>query len=120
MTDDSVADALDFFGDRANSSSVSVATRKRSCDVSEECEKCGSDTCDGDSASEAGEECDSREDVERDSCEGVELVAGVKLSDGTKKKKKRKKKKRKLDHETKELLRRQEVNIVPYSYGAWR
>ena len=63
--------------------------------------------CEGSDASE-----DDSDDEVCDSCEGgegVELLAGVKLGDGTKKKK-RKKKKKKLDRETKELLRRQEVN----------
>ena len=60
--------------------------------------------------SEGGDDCEAGE-----ACEGggdVELLPGVKLDDGTMKKKKRKKKKRKIDRETKELLRRQEVRSV--------
>ncbi len=122
--DESVADALDFFGDRtATSSSVSSlvdhTSRKRRREVSKAAE---SDICvGGDASVGGGEGCESSDACEDDSddevCdsgeggEGVELLAGVKLGDGTKKKK-RKKKKKKLDRETKELLRRQEVTIL--------
>ena len=72
------------------------------CESDEEgvaCESSG-----GSEASEPGETCEGGGDVE--------LLPGVKLDDRTIKKKKRKKKKRKMDRETKELLRRQEVRSV--------
>ncbi len=77
---------------------MSETVESDTCEGGGSCE--GSDACENDSDDEV---CDSREGGV-----GVELLAGVKLGDGTTKNK-RKKKKKKLDRETKELLRRQEV-----------
>ncbi|XP_064391841.1 probable ATP-dependent RNA helicase DDX52 [Halichondria panicea] len=118
---ESVADALDFFGDRvaASSSVSSVAAhtgRKRRRKVSETVE---SDTCEGGGSCEGSDACEDDSDDEvcdsREGGVGVELLAGVKLGDGTTKNK-RKKKKKKLDRETKELLRRQEANAFRNSH----
>ena len=121
---ESVADALDFFGDRvaASSSVSSVAAhtgRKRRRKVSETVE---SDTCEGGGSCEGSDACEDDSDDEvcdsREGGVGVELLAGVKLGDGTTKDK-RKKKKKKLDRETKELLRRQEVYIIIDIYALY-